>query len=239
MALTLLRPDLDPGRRFVSEFARGPHGWIMTGAFALTGLGLLLLASGLHRAMHGIPARSAGAVLLAFGGCSLLLLSIFPVDLQGTPATTMGKVHSLVALLGFLSINVSFLVYVRAFRHGESWKGLYPWATGVGVASLIAFAGYVSLMGSAWLVESDLPNRLQGAGQRLAISWSLAWIVLASVRMRTAPKLAPPMASEACAPAPSAEDGDDSGDAIYLWTPAQRAGFGGFGTEPETPYNAT
>src|SRR5262249_26640885 len=48
LVLHLLRRDYDPTRRFLSEFAVGPYGALMTTAFFVLGLSAFALAFGFH-----------------------------------------------------------------------------------------------------------------------------------------------------------------------------------------------
>lgn len=192
LALTLLRPDMDPARRYVSEFARGPYGWMMTASFMTVGAGVVVIAEGLYRATPGARGRTLATVLLTLAGCGLLLMGVFRSDLQGGPYTLQGRIHATLALVTFPCLNGAFLVFASAFRHHHHWRPMHPWALGIGAASAAAVFLFFSLVALTHPLASDLPNRMQGAAQRLAITWSLVWVLVASARLRLTSALPAP-----------------------------------------------
>ena len=52
LALHALRPDYHPGNHMISDYAVGPHGWIMTTAFLALSAACATLALGLFRRRH-------------------------------------------------------------------------------------------------------------------------------------------------------------------------------------------
>jgi len=108
VAVHLARSDLDPTWRPISEYALGPHGWLMTLAFAGWGAGPIALAVAV-RSTTLTRAAKVGLVLLLLGALGPLLAAVFPMDPLGTGpdnVTTTGMIHSAGAVLGdFLPIG--------------------------------------------------------------------------------------------------------------------------------------
>lgn len=99
--LHVLRDDLDPSWRVVSEYAVGPHGWLMTSAFLL-----LAVTAGAVAAVSWTRGSRrlgrVGAVLLAITAVGMTLAGVFETDLVTVPSedrTAVGRLHELGALL--------------------------------------------------------------------------------------------------------------------------------------------
>lgn len=93
IALHFLRPDYDPVSRFVSEYAVGSYGFLMTSAFFGLSLGSLALVIGLYQGVSRSARSWIGLILLGIWGVAILIAGIFPTALKGAPATTSDK-HS-------------------------------------------------------------------------------------------------------------------------------------------------
>jgi hypothetical protein len=63
IALIFLRPDLAPSWHTISEWAIGPHGWIMSGAFLLSALSYAASFVMLKAHMHGSLGRVGLGIL--------------------------------------------------------------------------------------------------------------------------------------------------------------------------------
>lgn len=98
LAAHAVHPQLDPSVDPISEYALGPHGWLMTLAFFSWALSALSLAADLRRERTG-RAVKAGIVLLVIGACGPLLAGLFPMDAEH-PESTRGTLHSVGAVLG-------------------------------------------------------------------------------------------------------------------------------------------
>ena len=57
--LHVVSPDLEPRSSRLSQYANGPHGYLMTLAFLAVGIGMVLLAAALHDAARA-QARPRG-----------------------------------------------------------------------------------------------------------------------------------------------------------------------------------
>jgi len=119
-------PTLD----WPSGLAFGEYGWIMTAAFILGGLMLVLFASGLRPALPRLRSAMMGTRLLSLAGFALAGLA-FTADptIRSTPATWHGRLHDLSFVLLGVTLMPSMLVLGFAFRRSGQWRDLrlYTW----------------------------------------------------------------------------------------------------------------
>jgi len=64
IVLIFLRPELDPSWHTISEWAIGPHGWIMSAAFLISALSYAALLLMLKSQLRGILGRTGLGILL-------------------------------------------------------------------------------------------------------------------------------------------------------------------------------
>ena len=150
IAQGLMREGFDFSRHALSHLANGPGGWMQTANFAITGILVLATAFGLARVLH-TTSRAASGFLGAYGAC-ILLAAFFPADPvdgfpPGTPAgmptsiSTLGLIHFILGMLGFICVTVSCFVTGRALsRRGTPDMARFSIASG-GVIILGFFGG--------------------------------------------------------------------------------------------------
>lgn len=172
LAQALTREGFDLVRHPLSLLANGPGGWVQTANFTVTGLMVIAAAVGLRRALA--PRSRVVSGLLGAFGASMVLAAIFPADPvdgfpvgtpEGFPTTvsTIGMIHFIVGMVGFLALALSCLFAAPALRrHGETGIARLSLACGVAVLGGF-FAGpalgvgtlgiwFSVLVGWAWLV---------------------------------------------------------------------------------------
>lgn len=127
---------LDAPLDWPSGLALGPYGWIMTATFLLSGLLIILFASGLRlRLPSGRLARIATTLLIAAGYGMIGLIS--PTDktidkeLYGMPATWHGRLHDSSFVIIGITLMPAMLLLGYLFRNDQNWKNLaiYTWIT--------------------------------------------------------------------------------------------------------------
>src|SRR5437660_7134540 len=101
--LHVLRTDFDPKYRYLSEYAVGPYGGLMTSTFFALSAGSLALAFGLWRSVSSKPRFLPGLLLWLICACAVFVAGIYTGDLQGTPRTQMGKIHDQTGMIAFPS----------------------------------------------------------------------------------------------------------------------------------------
>jgi hypothetical protein len=178
--LHVLRPDYDPMRRFLSEYAVGRFGVLMTASFFLQAMISLILVIGLFRDVRHSGSLLAGCAFLTVAAVALAVAGVFPTDLSDPPGdqprltTRAGMVHQSAGTLSFLSRIVAFLALSRAYRFDNRWQALAPTARRVAGAFLVLFFTFVLM------VRWDLG----GLVQRGTVAVGLLWICLSGLHLR-------------------------------------------------------
>ncbi len=67
-------PIEDPAGAWPSGLALGPHGWVQTASFVVSGLLLTVFAAGLHLGATGGRGSRAGPALLSLAGVAMALM---------------------------------------------------------------------------------------------------------------------------------------------------------------------
>jgi hypothetical protein len=125
VSLHLLRPDYAPATNFVSDYAVGPWGWVMTSFFLAFSPSLAALIAAPHAAgVRGLP---GGLAMCAFvvTAVGLVVTAIFPTDLPRGHCTPSGgdihewsfRVNVLGLLVGVLALT---LALARPRRRGRT-----------------------------------------------------------------------------------------------------------------------
>ncbi|MGE3172257.1 MAG: DUF998 domain-containing protein [Planctomycetota bacterium] len=167
VSLHVLRPDLDPVARHLSEYAVGAHGWIMTLVFAASGLGAGLFARLLARRVPDGPSRFVAVGALTLVAASALGMALFVTDLSVPDErgvllrTTAGHVHDWLARVHALAWLVALAVLPRTLRHEPVRLRRSLWL--------------VLLAGAALLLRIASPAGAFGLTQRLWVATLLAF----------------------------------------------------------------
>lgn len=122
-ALHVIRPDVDPSWRMVSEYAVGRHGWVMTLAFVSLAVGYASLFVVLVSQVRTIAGRIGLAFLLA-AMVGVTMAAIFPTDPMNTgpeEMTAAGEMHGLAATIGIPSLPVAAMLISFSLRHNPAW----------------------------------------------------------------------------------------------------------------------
>lgn len=171
VAFHFIQPELDPLRRFGSEYAAGRAGWLMVIAFFALAVGLAAQAWAFERALR--PARSrAATVLFLIGAVGTVGSGVFTADLQGTGVTRSGILHDLSGFVMFLSLIPAILILSHRLRRHGRLRG-----------------GYRALLPVAWLVLALFLAALfliplPGLGQRLFLAAFFAWLLVTAAGLR-------------------------------------------------------
>lgn len=174
-ALHVLRPDYAPASNFVSNYAVGPYGWVMSTFFISFSFGLALLVTGLFasgiRGMLGL----AGFAALLVTAAGLIVTAIYPADLPGAPYTRSGDIHELSFRVNVIGILVGVFCISAALGADALWRGqrrmLWTLAVVVAAALVIQFA----------TLRKGLPY---GIANRFFVVTVFAWMGFVADRLR-------------------------------------------------------
>lgn len=171
-----LRPDSNPLNHFVSEYAVGPYGWLMTSAFFGLSLGSVALLLALYRGISREGRSWVGLLLLAVWCVGTFLAGMYKTDLYPGPETAAGKTHSLVSLIAFVSLILSALFLLR-FRKDAAWRPYYRTYLIMGITLLLSFKAFFLTI----LVGNDVVGLLQ----RIFLAMVLTWLIGTALRLRS------------------------------------------------------
>jgi hypothetical membrane protein len=174
VSLHFLRPDYDPTKRYVSEYAVGPYGYLMTAAFFAWGIGSIALSLGIRGTLRPSRVSRPGIVLLWIATACIFGAGIFTTDLTGDPVTIRGTIHVLVSIVLFLSIMPAIILLSIGFRRDPRWQRFGSLSFGLGIAVLgtfLLFGGPGGIVGI-------------GTGQRIFVGTLFLWLLITAFWLR-------------------------------------------------------
>jgi hypothetical membrane protein len=145
--LIALRPDLDPSWHTISEWAIGPHGWVMSAAFLVSAASYFALAVMLRSQLRGALGRIGWGLLLVcvLGAFGVGVFTTDPMPLRPL-LSTRGTLHvisgaSQLVLLPFAAL----LINLSLARGNQAWRparGPLLWTAGLPLFGFVAFVAY-------------------------------------------------------------------------------------------------
>lgn len=150
--------------RFVFDiFGFGLFGVIMAG-FALV----------LDRHLKAGRISKIATQLFLGGSFFIIVLAIFPTDLEGVVPTLDGQIHTLFGSIAFFMFSISLIWYARAFGRESEWEGIWqPLSLVLGIlaffgSSIIFFFPHIYYVGTI---------------ERLAIGAVVLWMFFVSINL--------------------------------------------------------
>jgi hypothetical protein len=174
VVLHVVRTDLDPVRQVMSEYANGRFGWFMTAAFYAVGLGCVVLALRLGRAMTRRRLSIVVRALLACGGVGLFLAGVFEVERPAVPDTIEEIIHSDATLTAFTLIITAMLLFAVLCRWDPRWHDFRATATALAIVAAVAGAFSPFAGRTPW----------SGLAQRVLGITVVAWLLLCALHIR-------------------------------------------------------
>jgi hypothetical membrane protein len=179
IALHVIKPEFQPSWRFISEYAIGPHGWIMKLAFLIWAASCAALALTLKREVKSWPGKS-GVVVLSIVAVALVPAGLFaqdPVTARPDELTTSGSIHAFASMIGIPGIPIAaMLISSNLWQTNQAWTAYRPSIMSAAHATWISLV----LMGIylAWAVpRAGGFNADVWAGwmNRLVVTAYIAW----------------------------------------------------------------
>jgi hypothetical protein len=115
-ALHLLKPEVDPSWRMVSEYEIGRYGWMMLLAFLSLAFSCVALVVAVRSQLRTVVGR-IGLALLLVSASGMTIAAIFtsdPITASQSELTTHGNLHGMGALLGIPSFPVAAALISRS-----------------------------------------------------------------------------------------------------------------------------
>jgi hypothetical membrane protein len=167
IALHFLEPEYDPRFHFMSDYAWGAYGWLMTTTFFVLGLAVLTVAVGVRNVHQSSRSARVGFGLLVVGALFVCLAGIF----RGFP------LHDVAGAVGIPSLVMAALLLSWSFRNAAGWQVIHPATFLIAVGM---FAAVVSM-----IVDVGMPGLQQRAFLSLLLFW-LSIIIHRLVRVTVA-----------------------------------------------------
>ncbi len=187
VVLHVLKPELDPSWRFVSEYAIGVHGWLMVLAFLSLAVGYLALFVAIRSQARTIAGR-IGLGLLLVSAAGLAVAGVFVTDPITTAAgdlTTNGQLHNLGGTLG-LGMPLAAVFVTWTLVRNPAWRSArrsLTVAAAIAVASSIVSAGAIGVMVSA-NGGTFGPSVLVGWPNRIEVVAHTVWVMVVAGHAR-------------------------------------------------------
>jgi Protein of unknown function (DUF998) len=165
--LHVVRSEVPPLARRLSEYAIGPHGWIMTTAFVALGCGLVALGFALLRERPRGPTWIVPAAGV-LAGVGMIISAVYETGSSASSET----IHSRASISA--TIAVVGLALVHSTPAARRWSDVPVDRTSLGLALVAAV-----LAGIAPLLHD---TRWSGLGQRMLWIVLLIWLLRALVK---------------------------------------------------------
>lgn len=179
--LHIIKPELDPNWRMISEYAMGKNGWMMISAFILWALGWSALAIAIRPQVSTLSGK-LGLIALWISALGCLLAGVFttdPVTINKEDITTSGMLHSFGGTLG-MAMPLAVILISLALYKNPHWKG---YKSVILRASLLALFGFlVSFISLAILLSQSngifSPDTPVGFSMRFEALGYCVWMIV-------------------------------------------------------------
>jgi Protein of unknown function (DUF998) len=151
-ALIFIRPEIDPSRQPISEYAIGRLGWIMVLAFLISAASYAALFVAIRSQVRG-PWGKIGLGLLAICIIGTVGVGIFTADPIAVPMDALSTRGNLHVIFGgsalFLLPFAALLINLNLARNNSAWataRRALLWTAGVPLFGLVAFIVMVAVI---------------------------------------------------------------------------------------------
>ena len=162
-ALHILRPDLDPAWRFISEYELGDYGWVMRVAFISLSLSCFNLCVALSSQVRGV-AGYLGLALVLLAAVGMAIAGIFAPD-------RVNKLHEVGAMLDHLPFGA--LLVNWSLSRNAAWRParrMLLCTAGIPLLGLVIFVASMVTM---------LPRNGGQPGPEVLVGWPNRLMILA------------------------------------------------------------
>jgi len=187
IALHVIKPEIEPSWRFISEYAVGRHGWLMKLAFLIWAASSAALALALRSEVRTLLGKTGVSVLLIVAA-ALVVAGLFPQDpvTAGPDQTsTAGKLHAIASMIGIPGTPIAAMLISSSL-----WRTNPAWAPHRAAIMGPAHATWISLVLMAvyltWAVPRAggfNPDVWAGVMNRLVVATYLAWQLIVAYRL--------------------------------------------------------
>ena len=172
LLLHVLRPDRALTTSFISGYALGPYGWVMTTAWLAMSGGCLMLLLGLTRSGPRSGAARFGTFLFGILTLSVLLTAIFPPSKN---PSISGEIHTITFFVNVTCFLLASVLLSVGFGSDPRWRAFRR--TAAALASLLVFALVLQFL----MVYLDV---LDGLANRFFATVLIVWLLAISIQLR-------------------------------------------------------
>jgi hypothetical membrane protein len=181
-ALHVLKPDIQPSRTMISQYALGRYGWLMAVCFVAFGIASASFAVALRTSATTVS--TTGLVLLLVAAIGLVMAGMFPMDPVSTPAahrSLSGKMHGVAFLAGVPGQLVAPVLLSLSLRDDptQMWRVLLA-LTALTWVSFAVMIAIMLIVGPGKAPNPDGPERFLGAPNRLFMAAYGLWLIVAA-----------------------------------------------------------
>lgn len=138
-----IRPDLNPGNAYISNYARGDWAWVMRAAFLVNAAGWAAAGIGIYRSLDGSRGATVLAILAGLAAVGMFAAGVFRADNLGTESHSLeGLIHSRSAGLAFIALIILGFVGWAVFRDADAWAGWSIPSLIFGALALVLFVAF-------------------------------------------------------------------------------------------------
>jgi hypothetical protein len=140
LAVIFIKPELDPARKPISEYAIGRHGWVMVLAFLILAVSYGCLFVAVRPAVRGTTGRIGLGIL---GACVVgtVGVGVFVADPVVTPLTeltTIGTLHVICGLAALVLLPfAALLINLDLGRGNTAAASALRWTAGLPLVGLV------------------------------------------------------------------------------------------------------
>jgi hypothetical protein len=140
LAVIFIRPDLDPARKPISEYAIGRHGWVMVLAFLTAAVSYSCLFVAVRPAVRGVTGR-VGLGILGMCVVGTVGVGVFVADPVVTPLTELTPIGTLHVICGLSALVLlpfaALLINLDIARHNAAAAPTLRWTAGLPLLGLV------------------------------------------------------------------------------------------------------
>ena len=182
IVLIFLRADLDPSWHTISEWAIGPYGWVMSGAFLNSGISYGAVFVMLRSQVQGAIGRIGIILLLicVIGAIGVGICTTDPMPLR-YPLTRIGTLHVLFGTSQLVPLPfAALLINVSLARRNSKWasaRRVLLWTAGLPLFGFGACTLYTVLFVVPLGPQAYGPGVNIGWPPRFAFFTYMVWVV--------------------------------------------------------------
>jgi Protein of unknown function (DUF998) len=176
IALIVMRPEIDPARKPISEYAIGRLGWLAVLGFQISAAAYACLVVALRHTLRDRLGR-IGMVVLSYCAVATVVVGLCVADPVTTPLTELsavGRVHVVAGTSAFVFLPVAALMINISLSRTVTWAGNRMLLIVIGLLPSVGFVIFVVL------VATVTPS--EGWPPRLMFLTYTAWIIAVATK---------------------------------------------------------